>query len=152
MPILVKTITMEYFDEPYELIDLILDAFKYDKHGATSLIYISDQDLLSHAMSKMSKLDGEVFLVFHCIDLLYKEGYISKHDENKDWYRITIKGIILIKNGGYAEMKKMEKSSIERTALYDKIVVVGALIGGIYAIFEIWINILVLWFSYDFNF
>lgn len=49
-------------------------------------------------------------------------------------------------------MKKMEKSSTERTALYDKIVVVGALIGGIYAISEIWINILELWFSYDFNF
>ena len=56
----------------------------------------------------------------------------------------------MVKDGGYDAMKKREIASTVRTARYDRYVFYGAIVGGLYALFEIWKDILDLWFNYSF--
>jgi hypothetical protein len=101
------------------------------------------------------------FLFTQALDKLVKEGYLiieineefinyTEGSKPNQYYTLTYEGALLIKDGGYVEKVNSETYQNRRNNFYETVIRIGAIVGGIYALFEIWKNILDLWFHYDF--
>ena len=136
-------------DNPYQILDDILNSMNEVNYTHRTALYKNLQKInknydLKNSPSAIHKLIQENYL-----------QYAETIENNKtlyliDLYRLTYEGKLLINDGGYVYMKNLEKANTERTARYDKYVFVGAVLGGIYAFFEIVKDILILFFGYNF--
>jgi|JI6StandDraft_1071083.scaffolds.fasta_scaffold497055_1 hypothetical protein len=145
------------YENPYLILDDIL--FYYDREKNENLDGRTSISLVELILNVQT--DPHTVLFTQALDKLVKEGYLiieineefinyTEGSKPNQYYTLTYEGALLIKDGGYVEKVNSETYQNRRNNFYETVIRIGAIVGGIYALFEIWKNILDLWFHYDF--
>ena len=126
--------------EPNKKLDLALSFYYksfHDKNRKTHYEHTSDIVTNNPELRGNTSMDEAKLLA----DKLYKDEYIDGDDSNPYLHRINYDGTIFHLEGGYTQHLIDLESQRSKHRLHEKIIRVGAILAGLYAVVEIFSRI-----------
>jgi hypothetical protein len=121
--------------KPEEKLDKIL-TYLYTEYEKENLKYEHSKSICHFAELKVNPTEAYMVLL-----KLNADGYVDMLDSNQWSFQINYNGILFCRSGGYEQELKDLKRTRFKNDIYNVMVAVGTSLAGLYAVWQIWIEI-----------
>ena len=85
---------------------------------------------------------AEAYMILNKLNI---DGYVDVFESNQWCFKINYNGILFHRNGGYQQELKDLKRKRFKEDTFNIIIAVGTLLAGLYAIWQLWLEIKPIW-------
>lgn len=105
--------------------------------------YIKESISYKHSKNicQLAELDVNPSEAYMILLKLNSDGYVDMLESNQWMFQINYNGILFNRNGGYTQELEDSKRKRLKDDIFNGIIAIGSLLAGIYAIWQIWIEL-----------
>lgn len=120
---------------PESKLDHILKSL-YERYKEGHILYLHSKAICE--LAKLTVPPAEAYLI---MVKLNSDGYVDGLETNQWMFKINYEGILFFQEGGYKAQLRDKKRKRIKEDIYNIITATGAIIAGLYAIWQVYIEL-----------